>query len=315
VFGAFREPRLLNTQADAFLTGTVEQQSRSAFNFSRRAFSAEIGRRLTNSLSLSGNYQIQRTDLFDETIAEEDKLLIDRLFPQLVLSSFSLSGVQSTRDDAVNPTTGRYFSANGQIAARQIGSDVGFFKSYLTAQVFRTLPRSRHTIFAASGRLGTAFGFPRTVTATDDQGNAMFTPEGALVTQIVRDLPASERFFAGGDTTVRGFALDQLGAASTLDKNGFAIGGSAVVIMNAELRIPLYKELGVVGFFDAGNVFAKTSDIDFGQLRGAVGFGFRYRSPVGPIRVDLGYKTRRHEIVPGRREAANALHISLGQAF
>ncbi len=315
VFGAFREPRLLGTPADAFLTGTVEQQSRSSFNFSRRAFSAEIGRRVTPTLSFSGNYQVQRTDLFDEKIAEEDKLLIDRLFPQLVLSSFSASGVQSTRDDAVNPTKGRYFSANGQLAARQFGSDVGFFKSYLTAQVFRTIPRTRGTVFAASGRLGTAYGFPRTVVQTTDQGDAVLTPEGQPVLQIVRDLPASERFFAGGDTTVRGFALDQLGTSSTLDTNGFAIGGSGVIIVNAELRVPVYRGLGVVGFFDAGNVFARTSDIDLGRLRSALGFGFRYRSPVGPIRVDIGYKTRRREIVPGRREAANALHISLGQAF
>ena len=164
MFGAFREPRLFGTAADAFLTGTIEQQSRSSFNFSRRAFNAEIGRRLTPNLSFSGNYQIQRTELFDEeAIAPEDKLLIDRLFPQVLLSSFSASGVQSTKDDAVNPTTGHYFSANGQLAARLIGSEVGFVKSYLTAQVFRSLPRSRGTVLATSARLGMAYGFPRTV--------------------------------------------------------------------------------------------------------------------------------------------------------
>jgi outer membrane protein insertion porin family len=129
------------------------------------------------------------------------------------------------------------------------------------------------------------------------------------------ELPASERFFAGGDTTVRGFALDQLGAPATLDPSGLALGGNAVVIFNAELRVPVRWGLGMVGFLDAGNVFRRTSEIDLAELRSAVGFGFRYRSPVGPIRVDLGFKTTREQIAPGRRESGSSLHISLGQAF
>lgn len=316
VFGAFREPRLFGTAADAFLTGTIEQQSRSNFNFSRQVFSVELGRRVTPNVSFSGNYQIQRSELFDQgAIAEEDKLLIDRLFPQVLLSSFSASGVQSTKDDAVNPTMGHYFSANGQLAARVIGSEVGFFKSYLTAQAFRTLPRSRGTVLATSARLGMAYGFPRTIERTHEQGDPVPGPDGAPGFDLVLDLPASERFFAGGDTTVRGFALDQLGTPATLDSNGFAIGGNAVLILNAELRVPIHGSIGVVGFVDAGNVFARTSDIDLGQLRSTLGFGVRYKSPVGPIRVDIGFKTRRNELVPGRFESANSLHISLGQAF
>lgn len=70
-----------------------------------------------------------------------------------------------------------------------------------------------------------------------------------------------------------------------------------------------------MGFFDTGNVFARTNSIDLGQLRSAVGFGVRYKSPVGPIRVDLGFKVNRRDIVEGRREDLTALHISLGQAF
>ncbi|MSO45435.1 MAG: hypothetical protein EXQ59_01525 [Acidobacteria bacterium] len=315
VFGAFREPRLFDTAADAFLIATLEQQSRSSFNLSRRGLSAEVTRRLTPTVNVGGNYQLQRTELFNENIAEEDQLLIDRLFPQVVLSSFSASSVLNTRDDAVNPTSGHLLSASGQFAARRIGSEVGLFKSYLTAQFFRTLPRTRGTVLATSVRLGMAYGFPRTVVQRDGLGNPIIGPDGAPVTEVARDLPVSERFFAGGDTTVRGFALDQLGAPSTLDTNGFAIGGNAVLILNAELRVPIRGSIGVIGFIDAGNVFARTNDISLRQLRSAVGFGVRYRSPIGPIRVDVGYKTRRREVVPGRRESANSVHISLGQAF
>ncbi|MQA28817.1 MAG: BamA/TamA family outer membrane protein [Luteitalea sp.] len=315
VLGTFREPRVAGTAADAFLTGTVEQQSRSSFNFARRAFNAEVGRRLTPTVSVSGNYQIQWTELFDEKVNAEDKLLVDRLFPQVLLSSFSLSAIRDTRDDPLDPSRGRYVSANGQLAARGIGSEVGLAKTFLTAQMFEIVPGSARVVFAGNARLGMAVGFRREVLLTDEDTVPVLDAAGQPTVTEVRDLPASERFFAGGDTTVRGFILDRLGSPDTIDKDGFPIGGNALVILNAELRAPVRGGLGVVGFFDAGNVFSRTSNIDLGQLRSAVGFGIRYRSPVGPIRFDLGFKLRRKEIAAGVREGLTAVHISLGQAF
>jgi outer membrane protein assembly factor BamA len=315
VLGTFREPRVFGTAADASLTALAEQQIRTSFNFARRAFSAEVGRRVTRLVSVSGNYQIQRTELFDERFNPADKLLIDRLFPQVRLSSFSLLTVRDARDDPVDPFTGHYLSGSGQLAARKIGSEVGLVKSYFTAQLLRTLPRAKRTVFVANARLGLATGFAREVVRIDEDNHPIVGPDGKVVIDAFKDLPASERFFAGGDTTVRGFALDQLGTPATIDKDGFPIGGNALVIFNAELRVPVAGGLGVVGFLDTGNVFARATDIDLMQLRSAVGFGVRYKSPVGPIRVDLGFKLGRRDITPGVPESPNALHISLGQAF
>jgi outer membrane protein assembly complex protein YaeT len=296
LLGTFREPRVLNTQADAFLTAVTEQQRRSSFNFARRGFSAEVVRRLSAALSLSGSYQIQETEVFDVKIEDADEqAIIDRLFPQVLLSSFSSSVVRDTRDDQLNPASGQYFSASGQLADRRIGSKVGFFKTYFTGQLFRPVPGPRRIVFAGSARLGMAVGFVH---------------DGERL-----ELPASERFFAGGDTTVRGFALDQLGTPDVIDANGFPVGGDALVIFNGELRVPLVRSFGIVGFVDSGNVFKRTSDIDLGQLRSAAGFGIRFQSPIGPIRVDLGFKLDRRDITPGRPEPLNAWHISLGQAF
>ena len=61
--------------------------------------------------------------------------------------------------------------------------------------------------------------------------------------------------------------------------------------------------------------FCSATDLDLGQLRAAAGFGIRYQSPVGPIRIDLGFKLDRRELSPGRLERRSVLHISLGQAF
>jgi outer membrane protein assembly factor BamA len=315
VLGTFREPRVFGTDADAYLTAVAEQQRRSSFKFNRRAVSLEATRNLTPHVRVSGSYQLQRTKTYDVFVDPEDRLLIDRLFPLVRLSSFSTSIIRSTRDDPLEPHAGHNVSLSAQVAARAIGSEVGFLKTYTTAQLFRTVPRANRTVLAASARLGLASGFPREVTRVDDGGQVILDENGQPISDAFEDLPASERFFAGGDTTVRGFAQDQLGTPATLDPNGFPLGGNAVVIFNAELRVPVRGGLGLVGFFDTGNVFARTIDIDLAELRSAVGLGFRYKSPVGPLRVDLGFKLNRRDIVPGQREDLTALHISLGQAF
>ena len=132
---------------------------------------------------------------------------------------------------------------------------------------------------------------------------------------MVTDVPASERFFAGGDSTVRGFVLDRLGTEDTLNDQGFPTGGNGLVVLNAELRTPYWKGLGGVGFLDAGNVFRRASDVSLADLRPAPGFGLRYRSPLGPLRVDFGFNLDRRMLASGTRERGTVFHISLGQAF
>jgi len=307
IIGTFREPRVFNTSADAFVNLTFEQQRRSSFNFARRGASADIARKVTRAVSVTGGYQIQRTAVFDQQLADTDPLkpLVDRLFPQYRLSSFSSSLIRDTRDDAVDPTRGEYASLSGQVAGRAIGSEIGFAKSFLTAQMFRTIPRSNRIVFAGNARLGLAAGFPREAPDT----------EGQLA--VTLDLPQSERFYAGGDTTVRGFYLDRVGTrhvpahpSDTLDQDLLPIGGNGLVIFNAELRMPIAGGLGIVGFVDTGNVFHRVSEIDLTQLRTAVGSGVRYKSPFGPIRFDLGFK-----IHPQPGEGLTAWFVSFGQAF
>jgi outer membrane translocation and assembly module TamA len=74
----------------------------------------------------------------------------------------------------------------------------------------------------------------------------------------------------------------------------------------------VWRDVGAVVFIDGGNVFRRVTEFDITELRGSVGFGLRYHSPVGPIRLDLGFKLDRREERGGR---GTALHSSLGQAF
>lgn len=299
LYATYREPRILGTPADLLITGIINQAVRSSFNFITRETRAEAGTRLGNRMTVAGRYAFEQTRLFDEHISENEKPLIDRLFPQVRLSGFAASLIRDTRDDGLYPNRGAFTLIDSELAARGLGSEVGYFKTFVQTSAFLPLPAKRRMILALSARLGAARGFERMVDA-----------------QVVRDLPASKRFFAGGDTTVRGFSLDRLGDEKTISPSGFPTGGNGEIILNGELRVgALRQRAEVVGFLDAGNVFQRASDLDITNLRGAAGFGFRYRSPVGPIRVDLGFNLRRRELVAGELERAYVLHISLGQAF
>ena len=305
VLGTFREPLTFGWNADVTITAAIEQGSRSTFNFARRGINSEILRRLSSQVRVSARYTFSNTRIFGQRLTDEgDQATIDRVFPQVTLSAISSAIARDTRDDVLEPTSGTFMSAEGTLASRLLGGQVGFIKSYVQAQGYRKLSSSRRLVLAARVALGLADGLPREDITTDAAGNP--------ITQIIEDLPASERFFAGGDTTVRGFALDSLGTAKTLTPNGFPKGGNGLVLLNAELRFPMWRDLGGAIFTDVGNVFERATQIDVSELRTTAGFGLRYRSPVGPLRFDVGFKLDRRPYGDTDRQA---FHFSFGHAF
>ena len=312
VVGTFREPKVLDSGADAIITGSIEQAVRSSFNFARRMARAELARRLNPTVSVTGQYQFSRVQLFDERFGSDEKLLVDRLFPRVRLSTFSATVIRDTRDDGIDPDRGTLATVEGDLAARSVGSEVGFAKTTLQGFYYRRVRTPRRIVLAFGARLGLANGFRRIVQLTDASGRPVTTPGGRPMTNIVDDLPASERFFAGGDTTVRGFALDRLGTPATIGASGFPTGGSGLMIYNAEARFALAGPLGGVVFLDVGNVYLHARDVSLREMREAAGFGLRYRSPIGPIRIDIGFKLDRRREINERRAV---FHISLGQAF
>jgi outer membrane translocation and assembly module TamA len=248
-------------------------------------------------------YSFQRTRLFDIRASEdEEPWQIDRLFPQVRLSKFSGTLFRDTRSpsELLDPSHGTQLSATGDLATRSIGSEVGFIKTYLQGFLYRQLPLPRRTVLALGARVGLAHGFDREVNGS-----------------TVNGLPANERFFAGGDTSVRGFALDRLGNEQTISRNtGFPTGGNSVVVLNSELRSTLFGAFQGIAFLDAGNVFPLASDLDFTDLRPAAGFGLAFKSPrIGLVRVDLGFNLNPQEFVPGSPERHWVVHFLLGQPF
>ncbi len=312
---SFRDPRVFEV-ADARITGYFEQAVRSSFNFVRRGVLAEGARRFKDRITLVGSYSLSTVRLFDERIAPEDRPDIDRLFPQVRISKFSSAVRRDTRDDLLDPTKGLVIGVDGDVAARALASQVGFVKGYGELFAYRTVSTKRRVVLAGGVRLGLAKGFERDAALVSEAGSVVVGPDGEPIIDVVTDLPASERFFTGGDTSVRGFARDSLGDAATLDPNGFPTGGHALTVLNAELRAPLWRELGGVVFVDAGNVFRRVGDVDLGALRASAGFGFRYKSSVlPPVRVDFGFRLGSRRGVPDASEPSYAIHFSIGQAF
>jgi outer membrane protein assembly complex protein YaeT len=314
----YRESRAFRTDTTLLVGVTSEQAVRTTFNFIRQAANAAFLRHVTQRVSFSGRYSLDHTRLFDERVLESERPLIDRLFPQVRLSILSSGVIWDRRNDSLAPSSGTFMSADAEFAIRHIGSEVGYVKTFIQVYGFHPLPALHGSVLAVRAQGGVARGFERTVPVIDASGRPTVSSRGEPQTKVVADLPASQRFFAGGSTTVRGFQLDRLGVPGILNKDGLSNGGNGLVVLNAELRTAIThlfgRTLAAVGFVDAGNVFERAGDIDLLNLRGAAGFGFRYDSPVGPVRLDFGFKLSRL-MIGGVRERGWEYHLSFGEAF
>ena len=311
----FREPRAFGQSGDVLVSGFAEQVIRPSFDLISRGVNTELRRAIGTTMTARVGHTYGVNRIANEQLQSADRPLVDRLFPEVRLSTLSAGLIRDTRTDPLEPTGGTLLAVDVEASSSWLGSAVGFGKTVLQGYLYRRLPGE--AVFAAGGRLGLARSFTSTflkasTLVLNDQGLPVLREVAELT--FIHTLPASERFFAGGDSTVRGFALDRLGDESTIGANGFPTGGNAMIVLNSELRMPVFGPLQVVGFLDAGNVLDRVGNFDLARIRGAAGFGVRYRSPIGPIRIDLGFKLDRREFA-GERESLTALHLSIGQAF
>ena len=141
-------------------------------------------------------------------------------------------------------------------------------------------------------------------------------------------IPISERFFAGGARDLRGFGFEEAGPQILVperdsnnnivkDSSGHPIlmtspkGGNAVLVINNELRFPLWGPIGGSVFSDTGNLFEQVSDIKPSNITETVGVGLRFKTPVGPVRFDIGFLVlNKPPNVPSSHK-----HFTIGQTF
>jgi outer membrane protein insertion porin family len=196
-------------------------------------------------------------------------------------SSITPSIRYDSRDKAINPTEGSNASLSVEYAG--LGGDVGFTK-YI-GEAGRYFPLFWSTV-----------GFLHAKAGYVSQHDGML-------------LPPWQRFYLGGINSLRGYTWDEL---SPKDEFGNNIGGDKFVQFNVEYIFPLIKDVGLMGvvFYDTGNLYDNNQDIDLGNLYQSTGFGVRWYSPLGPIRLENGFALN-----PPPGGASSRLEFTMGQAF
>jgi outer membrane protein assembly factor BamA len=294
---SFQDPHFRGTNWLSTLDLTGEHNSTNPIFTSRLA---EAGMQLQHALNEDKTqnvflrYDLRETGItrllpgFEDLVPQQDR--------HVRLSTLAPSYIRDTRDNSLDAHKGIYESLELDFNPSFLGSSVDFTRFLGQVAYYKQIPAK--IIWANSLRIGLAQPF-----------------NGSHV-------PLSEAFFSGGGSTLRGFPLNGAGPQRTITICGnpadtstcaattVPVGGNQLLILNSEFRIPVpvKKGLGVVGFYDGGNVFSK---IGFhGQYTNSIGFGVRYATPVGPVRVDIGHLLNSPPGVGGIQ-----YFITLGQAF
>ena len=279
-----REPWLLGRKLDSFATAFWEEESRSSFDYNRKGGELQAARRLDTRTSLIVRYLLQATRVYNVAVPIEE---IDRQYRTYTVSGPSASLVFDTRDDPLEPRRGLFLGADAQLSLAALGGE-SYLRGFVQAASVRRL-RADLVLVA----LGTAGALAGTFGASPPL------------------LPLPERFFAGGDYGPRGFRYDAVGPQVTgADGRLYATGGNALVLGGAELRYNLTRAFQLAGFLDLGNVYLQARDLDLAALRPSPGLGLRYRTPIGPVRLDWGYVLDHQAGEPQSR-----LHLTIGHAF
>ncbi len=281
----YREKGIFGGRFDVLGSAFGEDERRPAFDVHTVGASIRISRKLTKATRTLYRYTLQDVNLSDASAVFDESTLR--------LASVAASEIHDTRDAPFDPLHGHYLSGETELFSRGVGSEAEFVK--MLAQIYGFKQIGRRTVWAQALRAGAAIPF------------GVSKKDPASTGDPVSGIPPSERFFAGGDTTVRGFSRDHLGP---LDASGDPIGGEGLFLVNEEVRFPIYDSLGGVVFFDAGNVYRTLDDFDVTDLRRVAGAGLRFATPIGPFRVEYGALLDRKE-----GEARGQFFFSIGQAF
>ena len=331
----FANPHL-SFQATAFAEKTRDINT---FTEQRYEGSVQLTDQVSSLTSVLFRYAFRQVRVSDLKIPSQEIPLFNA--PTLV-SQFGVTWFRDSRDNPANASKGSFNSADFGVADTYFGSSASFLRFYYQNSTYH--PIKRRFSFARSFRFGILAPYRDTVSLTFP---APTTPPLPTV------IPLPERFFGGGGTSLRGFALNQAGPRDSI--TGFPVGGQAMLVLNQEFRFPMRlpfigTALGGALFYDGGNVYSRLSRISFrtnlpaptlalqnptlppsptnlpvcvtncsnelNYFSHTAGLGFRYKTPVGPIRIDLGYQLNRPLFIvpiPCPSNTPSCVANSLGQ--
>jgi outer membrane protein assembly factor BamA len=229
-------------------------------------------------------YNFRNVDILSSQIPESE---LGREDSPCNFSTFSATLINDTRDNYLDPTKG-FFSSTDFGVTPSLLSSQGFISFFTQNSYYHALPASLQ--LAASVRFGAAYSLE----------------DGP-------DLPISERFFAGGSSSLRGFDTDYAGPLDPTSNK--PLGGNAMFVGSMEIRTPLFRFIHLAGFYDTGNVFQTVSDINLNGFSHTLGGGLRIKTPFGPLRADYGYNLNLSADLRQRGLKRGHFFITVGPPF
>jgi len=271
--GEAREPDFLRRRQALVIGSEIAIENTDAFD--SRSISASIGieRSVGKGMDLAVGTKFRALRVEQDGDEESFGLL-----------SFPASFNWDHSNDALDPSKGGRLTVQNEPFVDVFGNDVAFNKTTIGyTRYFRLKKAKPRLILATRAKAGFLFGTER------------------------NNVPADERFYAGGGGSVRGFRFQQAGE---LDEDDDPIGGRSLFEIAGEIRTQFNESLGAAIFADSGAAFGSTTPDFQEDLRIGVGGGLRYFSPIGPIRLDVGFPLDRRD-----SDDAFQIYVSIGQAF
>src|SRR5450759_5531726 len=275
---SYNWPRFRNRDNLSLSFTALFQDSRDVRTFSskREEGSVQLSQRLSKASTVFYRYTYRRVSV-DQATLKITPFLIPLLSQPVRVGIVSFGWILDRRDDPVEPHKGIYNTVDLGLAEGAFGSQRNFVRFLVRNATYH--PIGKKLVLARSTEVGDIHAFHYA-------GNPLDA------------IPLAERFFGGSGSSHRGFPENQAGPRDAT--TGFPLGGTALLFNQTELRFPLIGDnVGGVIFHDMGNIYSSLSNFslrqrqrdqqDFDYMEHAVGFGIRYRTPVGPLRVDLAY--------------------------
>jgi outer membrane protein insertion porin family len=247
-----------NIPLATYINAWYEQEERKSFTYDRRGIHLGVIKTVSsekniNLLTTLGYEKTVLTGLFLESE-------VDRQYFPYSKTSIAESFILDQRNDPFNVERGYFLSAALEWAYPLFNAESDFLKLFTKYQHY--VPVFPDWTFSGTFRLGLGRG----------------------------KMPIHERLFAGGSNSFRGTRFDELGPKDSV--SGQPIGGKALLLFNFEMTFPLisaFKDLYGAFFYDVGNLWALRGDVDLASLQNALGLGLRYKTPLGPIRLEVAW--------------------------
>ncbi len=279
---SFTNPRILDSNVLAGFNLFNWEKEYDDYTKDSMGGGVNMGHSLFDEWRINYGYSYTDTELSD--LSENASIVIVRSQDIKVTSAARVTIGRDTRNKYYNASSGSRNSISIEYAGGILGGDAEFTKIEGTSSWFFPLPHE--FVFHLKGSAGQAFE------NKDDK------------------LPVYEHFYLGGLNSIRGFETSYVSPIDPL--TGERIGGDKMWFVNLEVIFPLFEEMGLKGvvFTDFGNVYDVEEDWDFSKVKKAAGIGFRWLSPVGPLRLEWGYN-----LDPEDDEDTSVWDFSIGGAF